>query len=72
MGSLGYVENEQGDRYKYVLCYLHYGRDAEAYSNDLAQLEGVAKDMIADNTGKPLIIVNGNDEVVREYTHKRR
>lgn len=72
MSKYDYLEDEFGDRYDYALVYLHYGRDMEKFSDDIELLDSFAKDMLADNSGKPLIIVNGRDEVVREYTKKRR
>lgn len=61
-----------GDRYEYVLCYLHYGDDEERFSNDLNELDRIAQDMIRNNSAKPLIIVNYKDEIVKEYAERLR
>ncbi|MBM7598182.1 hypothetical protein JOC34_000539 [Virgibacillus halotolerans] len=64
--------DDTGSKFKYALAYLYYGWDEAEYSNDLDELDEIAKEMIADNSGKPLIIVNANDEIVREYTERKR
>lgn len=72
MGKEQNFKDDSGNEYRYVLCYLFRGWDYDKFGNDLEELDKFAKDMIADNSGKPLIIVNGNDEVVREYAEKNR
>lgn len=67
-----YFTDDFGDKYRYVLCYLWYGDDYEKYANDIETLDKYAKEMLEKNSGKPLIIVNGNDEVVKEYTKRLR
>lgn len=61
-----------GDKYRYVLCYIQHGWDEAKYGNDLDELDRYAKEMKEENSGKPLIIVNGNDEIEREYAKKLR
>lgn len=65
-------EDDFGDKYRYALCYLFRGWNEEIFSNDLDYLDSVAKNMLESNSGKPLIIVNGDDKIVREYAKRLR
>lgn len=68
--SKSYFTDESGNEFCYALCYLDRGWDEEKYSNSIDELDEIAKNMVTSNSGKPLIIVSGNDEVVKEYTKK--
>ena len=53
---------------KYILHFLYFGWEEMVESNNLKELAEKAKDLITKNSGKPLIIKNRKDEIVREYT----
>lgn len=72
MSKEQHFKDELGEEYRYALCYMHYGWDETKFGNDLDELDRFAKEMIKDNSGKPLIIVNGNDEIVIEYAKRLR
>lgn len=52
---------------EYTLHFLYYGEDEEIKSDNLNELTKQSKEMISKNSGKPLIIKNDKDEIVREY-----
>ena len=53
---------------KYTLHYLYRGWDEELSSNSIDELISEARELIRKNTGKPLIIINDKNEIVRELT----
>lgn len=53
---------------KYTLHYLYRGWDEELSSNSIAELISEVRELIRKNTGKPLIITNEKNEIVREFT----
>ena len=53
---------------KYTLHYLYHGWDEELSSNSIDELISEARELIRKNTGKPLIIINDKNEIVREFT----
>ena len=53
---------------KYTLHYLYRGWDEELSSNNIDELISKARELITKNTGKPLIIINDKNEIVRELT----
>lgn len=53
---------------KYTLHYLYYGWDEELSSNSIDELISEARELIRNSTGKPLIIINDKNEIVREFT----
>lgn len=67
-----YFKDDAGNEYRYALCYMYYGWDETKFGNDLDELDKFAIEMKIKNSGKPLIIVNGNDEIVREYAKRLR
>lgn len=68
----GFFIDNIGASYKYVLYYLHYGWNEERFSNNLKELDELAKEMQIENSAKPLIIVNGDNEVIRIYSERKR
>lgn len=55
---------------KYTLHYLYRGWDEELSSDDLEELTNIVRELIKNNTGKPLIIKNDKNEIVRELTSR--
>ena len=55
---------------KYTLHYLYRGWDEELSSNSIDELISKARELIRKNTGKPLIITNDKNEIVRELTRR--
>lgn len=55
---------------KYTLHYLYHGWDEELSSNSIDELISEARELIRKNTGKPLIITNDKNEIVREFTQR--
>lgn len=53
---------------RYTLHFLYYGWEDVIHSNELNELTNKAKELIILNSGKPFIITNQKDEIVREYT----
>lgn len=52
----------------YTLYYLYRGWDEELSSDNLDELVCEARELIRKNTGKPLIITNDKNEIIREFT----
>lgn len=53
---------------KYTLHYLYRGWDEELTSDSLEEIISTIRELVINNTGKPLIIKNDRDEIVRELT----
>ena len=51
----------------YTLHYLYRGWDEELCSDSLDELVCEARELIRKNTGKPLIITNDKNEIIREF-----
>lgn len=53
---------------KYTLHYIYRGEDEELSSDNLEEIINTVRELIKNNTGKPLIVKNDKNEIVRELT----
>jgi len=70
MSKRTHTTNYLGEKFGYALVYMHFGWEEKEFGNSLKELNSLAEEMIENNSGRPLVAINENNEVVREYADR--